>query len=172
VTQVQSFPPIEAPGARILILGSMPGRASLLAGQYYAHARNAFWPIMDALTCAAPALDYATRVALLRAAGIAVWDVLQACERSGSLDAAIVADSMQINDFKTFLRRHPRLALIAFNGGLAERVFRRHALPQLGDAVAGVTLQRLPSTSPAHAAMSCAAKLAVWREALGPQVVR
>jgi double-stranded uracil-DNA glycosylase len=172
VTQVQSFPPIEAPGARVLILGSMPGRASLLAGQYYAHARNAFWPIMGALTCAAPALDYATRVAHLCAAGIAVWDVLQVCERSGSLDAAIIADSMQANDFAIFLRRHPRLALIAFNGGLAERVFRRLVLPQLDGTLAGVTLQRLPSTSPAHAAMSSAAKLAAWREVLGPQVAR
>ncbi len=93
MSRVQSFPPIAAPGARLLILGSMPGAASLAAGQYYAHPRNAFWPILAAL-CHFPAdAPYAARVAALQAAGVAVWDVLQSCVRPGSLDTAIERSS-------------------------------------------------------------------------------
>ncbi len=157
---IQSFPPVAAPDARLLILGSMPGEASLRAGRYYAHERNAFWRIMGDLLGAGPALPYAERLQRLQAAGIALWDVIADCERSGSLDAAIVKTSVRPNDFARFFAEHPGIDRVFFNGATAETSFRRHVLPQL----AGCTLAlcRLPSTSPAHAARAYAEKLAAW----------
>ena len=132
MSYVQSFAPIEpaapcAPvAARVLILGSMPGAASLAAGQYYAHPRNAFWRILGAV-CHFPAdAPYAARVAALQAAGIAVWDVLQSCVRPGSLDTAIERSSEVPNDLAGLLVRHPGIGRICFNGGTAEAAFRRH----------------------------------------------
>ena len=89
MSPVQSFPPIVSPQSKLLILGSMPGEASLKAGQYYAHPRNAFWHIMGELFGAGPSLPYQERVATLQSIGVALWDSLQACIRPGSLDASI-----------------------------------------------------------------------------------
>jgi hypoxanthine-DNA glycosylase len=160
MSQVSSFPPVAAPDARVLILGSMPGEASLRAGQYYAHQRNAFWRIMGDLLGAGAELPYVDRLARLQAAGIALWDVIADCRRSGSLDADIVKESVRANDFSGFLAAHPGVERVYFNGGAAETNFRRHVLPNLP----GTTLRmlRLPSTSPAHAARSYAEKLAAW----------
>lgn len=154
------FAPLSGAGARVLILGSMPGAASLAAGAYYAHPRNAFWPIMGALFDAGPALPYAERVARLMAARIAVWDVLAACERPGSLDADIVRESVQVNDFATLFAAQPGLTHVFFNGGAAERLFARHVVARPRDP--GCAFVRLPSTSPAHAGLDRAAKLAAW----------
>ena len=157
---VCSFPPVAAPDARLLILGSMPGEASLRAGQYYAHPRNAFWPIMGDLLGFSPDLPYADRLQRLTASGIALWDVIAGCERSGSLDADIVRTSVRTNDFAGFLTAHPGIERVFFNGAAAETNFRRHVLPQ---ATANhCRLLRLPSTSPAHAARGYAEKLAAW----------
>ena len=117
---IRSFAPIAAPGATVLILGSMPGRASLLAGQYYAHPRNAFWPIMGELFGAGPELPYARRVRVLARAGVAVWDVLASCTRGGSLDSDIDPGSIVANDFASFFRAHPRIERVYFNGAMAE----------------------------------------------------
>lgn len=163
-TLARSFPPLAGVQARVLILGSMPGQASLNAAQYYAHPRNAFWPIMGALVGAGPELLYPRRVERLQAAGIALWDVLAECERPGSLDADIVAATAQANDFAGLLAGLPALRAIAFNGSAAEQAFRRHVLPGLPELRA--TLLRLPSTSPAHAARSLVQKLAEWRAVL------
>lgn len=154
------FPPVAAPGARVLILGSMPGQASLQAGQYYAHQRNAFWRIMGDLLGAGPALPYAQRLGKLTAAGIALWDVIAACERAGSLDADIVGSSVAANDFAAFFAVHRNIAQVFFNGAAAETAFRRRVLPGL--SASRLRLTRLPSTSPAHAARSYADKLAAW----------
>lgn len=160
----RSFPPIADAAARVLILGSMPGVASLEAGQYYAHPRNAFWPIMGELFGADPELPYGERCDRLRRAGVAVWDVLKSCRREGSLDAAIEASSERPNDFAGFFANHPELWLVAFNGQKAEAAFRKHVLPKLGDVVASrLAFARLPSTSPAHAGRSYDEKLAQWR---------
>ncbi|MCK6404855.1 MAG: DNA-deoxyinosine glycosylase [Rhodocyclaceae bacterium] len=162
MSYVQSFAPLVPAGARLLILGSMPGAASLAAGQYYAHPRNAFWPILAAL-CHFPAdAPYAARVAALQAAGVAVWDVLQSCVRPGSLDTAIERGSEVPNDLVGLLVRHPGIGRICFNGGTAEAAFRRH-VPAA--AVAGRQLLRLPSTSPANASWSFERKLAAWKAA-------
>lgn len=154
------FPPVANGAARLLILGSMPGQASLLAGQYYAHPRNAFWRIMGDLLGAGPELPYPQRLARLQAAGVALWDVIAACERGGSLDADIVGRSVRANDFSAFLAVHRSIERIFFNGAAAEASFRRHVLPALADR--SLALHRLPSTSPAHAARSYADKLAAW----------
>ncbi|MDQ8023894.1 MAG: DNA-deoxyinosine glycosylase [Moraxellaceae bacterium] len=159
-----AFPPIARADARLLILGSMPGEASLDAAQYYAHPRNAFWPIMGELCGASPALPYAERIARLQAAGIAVWDVLAQCERLGSLDTAIAADTAQPNDFAAFFATHPAISHVFFNGSFAETCFRRRIWTAA--LKPGLVMQRLPSTSPAHAGRSLAQKQTVWLEAL------
>lgn len=155
------LPPIAASDARILILGSMPGRASLAARQYYAHPRNAFWPIMGRLLGFDVAQDYMTRVKALSSAGVAVWDVLDFCHRPGSLDSAIDEKSLVVNDLAGFLAAHRAIRRVFFNGGAAARLFDRHlgAILNLG----GLQLTRLPSTSPAHAALTFAQKLAAWQ---------
>ncbi|MFY9328331.1 MAG: DNA-deoxyinosine glycosylase [Georgfuchsia sp.] len=158
----RSFPPIENRKARILILGSMPGAASLHAGQYYAHPHNAFWPIMDALVGgAATALPYRIRTLALKAAGIALWDVLASCDREGSLDADIRRDSIVANDFDNFFAAHRHITDVLFNGSMAEACFRRHVMPFMDCTLLRFT--RLPSTSPANASLSRSRKLDAWR---------
>jgi TDG/mug DNA glycosylase family protein len=160
--RIRSFAPIAAPDARVLVLGSMPGRASLDAGRYYAHRQNAFWRILGALLGFEPSAPYAARARALKAARIALWDVLHSCERAGSLDSSIEAEIA--NDFERFFRAHPRLTHVFFNGAKAEASYRRHVLPGLG---ARLRYARLPSTSPAHAALPYPRKLAAWRVILG-----
>jgi len=155
-----SFPPVAGVGARVLILGSIPGKASLQAARYYAHERNAFWSIMGELIGAGPQLDYPQRLAKLQAAGFALWDVIAACERASSLDADIVSTSVAPNDFSAFFAVHRSIERVFFNGAAAETSFRRLVLPGLN--CQSLRLARLPSTSPAHAARSFAEKLAAW----------
>ncbi len=158
---VRSFAPVSAPDACVLILGSMPGTASLQAGQYYAHPRNAFWPIMGALYGAGPDLPYADRAAKLKGEGVAVWDVLQTCLREGSLDSNIRGEVP--NDFATFFAAHPGIRRIGLNGGKAAASFRKYA-GRL--CLQGAEVHVLPSTSPAHAARGFEEKCAIWRAAL------
>lgn len=159
---LQGLPPIENPSARALVLGSMPGGASLRAGRYYAHGQNLFWHFMGALVGAGPELPYPERIQRLRAAGIALWDVIATCEREGSLDSAI--RGAVANDFARFFDGHPDITTVLFNGAKAEDTFRRQvatsSLP--GDLV----LRRLPSTSPANRSQATDAKLDAWRDAL------
>jgi hypothetical protein len=96
-TLLRGLPPQAAPDCRVLVLGSMPGAASLAAARYYAHPRNRFWPLMGALCGFDPALDYPLRLAALQAAGVGLWDVIGTCERRGSLDADIVRGSEVAN---------------------------------------------------------------------------
>jgi TDG/mug DNA glycosylase family protein len=161
-SRLRSFPPVSAPDATLLILGSMPGAASLQAGEYYAHPRNGFWPIMGTLCGAGRELPYAERLPRLSAAGVALWDVLQSCVREGSLDTAIDDKTSVANDFEAFFRAHPQVRRVFFNGAKAEQCFRRQVL---GKQVipAGLMFARLPSTSPAHAGMSVERKLGEWR---------
>jgi hypoxanthine-DNA glycosylase len=143
----------------------MPGQASLAARAYYAHPRNAFWPIMGALFGFAPESPYNERADALRAAGVALWDVLDTCIRPGSLDSAIRLETAGINDFPHFLASHPGIRHLFFNGATAESIFRRRVLPEL--AGMPLHLTRLPSTSPANAGLSFAEKLAAWRSVAG-----
>ena len=158
--RIHSFAPIARADAETLILGSMPGRASLAAGQYYAHAQNAFWHILGELLGFDSRAPYSQRVAALKNARLALWDVLHSCEREGSLDAAIDHATLLPNDFAGFLQGHPQIRRIYFNGATAEACFRRHVAPKLAQ---DFLLARLPSTSPAHAGMPYAQKLEAWR---------
>jgi TDG/mug DNA glycosylase family protein len=167
MTVITSFPPLVRPHARALVLGSMPGVASLAAQQYYAHPRNHFWPIMANIADFDAQVPYADRVDALTRAGFAVWDVLQSCVRPGSLDSAIQAGTRIPNDFATFFAENPGITRVCFNGTEAQNSFTRHVLPGLSRKwVDGVDYVRLPSTSPAHA-VAFATKLAAWRAALG-----
>lgn len=161
MAHIYSFAPIADRNAKILILGSMPGCASLVAGQYYAHAQNAFWRIISELLQFDPASPYEIRVRALKSARIALWDVLQSCKREGSLDSMIEADTQTANDFRTFFRAHSQITHVFFNGAKAEACFRRHVLREIDDRSTRYT--RLPSTSPANASLSYARKLEAWR---------
>ena len=158
VVRVESFPPVASRNCKVLILGSMPGVISLQAGEYYAHPRNAFWPIMEALFGVARSLPYGERLQRLTASGVALWDSLQACVRPGSLDAAIRAEVG--NDFASFFATHPKITHVFFNGAKAEQAFRRHAWPAVTDS--RHVFIRLPSTSPAHAGLSFKVKVEAW----------
>ena len=160
--RIASFPPSIPAAPRALVLGSMPGVASLRAGQYYAHPRNAFWPLMQALFAVPTTAPYATRLAALGHAGVGLWDVLAECERDGSLDSAIAPGSVAVNDIAGLLKAHPDLGVVALNGGAAARLFDRHVAPALGERRTTLRVLRLPSTSPAHAARSFAQKAEAW----------
>lgn len=159
--RLRGFPPVLGRAPRVLVLGSMPGVASLGAGEYYAHPRNAFWTVMGELFGAGPALPYRARLARLTACGIALWDVIGECERAGSLDAAIRPASVRVNDIAGLLAGHPGLRHVFLNGATAERLFRRHVVPAL-PAASIPAWTRLPSTSPAFAGLDVTAKLERW----------
>ena len=161
VAAICSFAPIANRAARVLVLGSMPGAASLLANRYYAHPPNAFWPIMGALFGAGPALTYAKRMLVLKRAGVALWDVMASCVREGSLDSDIDEASIVPNDFLAFFKAHPGVTHVFFNGAKAEACFGRYVRPTL--AGRRLKFTRLPSTSPAHASLSLAQKVSAWR---------
>lgn len=161
-----SFPAIERADAEILILGSMPSVESLKQQQYYAHPRNAFWPIMKALYSFNDELPYPQRCGHLITHKIAVWDVLQSCERQGSLDSNIKSSSIEANDFNAFLQQHQAIRLILFNGAKAEQIFKQYILATLTDTQKSIARERLPSSSPAHAAMSLAKKSDYWQQVL------
>lgn len=166
---VTSFEPLLPPGARVLIVGSMPGAASLRAGRYYAHPRNAFWSLVGMWTGVSAQADYAERVDGLSRVGIALWDVLAACRREGSLDQSILPEGREMHDFRRVWRACPDLAGIAANGGLAYRLARQH-LPTTARKLP--PLIQLPSSSPAHARLGLEDKQRIWRERLSPMLGR
>jgi TDG/mug DNA glycosylase family protein len=161
MSRVYCFEPIVDRTSTVLILGSMPGQASLAAGEYYAHPRNAFWVIMGELVGAFPELPYAERVGILRASGIALWDVLASCTRTGSLDSDIRPDSVIANDLNSLLLNHPGITRVFFNGAKAEQCFLKYVHPSLEPD--RLQYRRLPSTSPANAGISYAQKLLMWQ---------
>lgn len=149
------FPPQLNPATRVVVLGSLPGVASLQAGQYYAHPRNQFWRLLgDVLGQPLTTLAYAARVEALLAAGVGLWDVLASARRQGSLDADL--RELQYNDLLSTLTALPQLQAVAFNGKTAGK-----AATQLGEL--GCALLQLPSSSPALT-LPYADKLALWRE--------
>ena len=164
--RLMGLPPVVTPEATTLVLGSMPGAASLAAQQYYAHPRNHFWPIWGALLAFDAAGAYEGRVASLLRGGVALWDVLGACVRPGSLDADIDLATAEVNDFTRLLTACPRITRVLCNGATAHQLFMRRALPALpADLAARLTVHRLPSTSPANAAWPFERRLAAWHEA-------
>ena len=163
--QVQSFEPLIGQRPRIIILGSMPGVASLEAVQYYAHPRNTFWPIMGEMFGVDHKAGYESRVSEFEKLPLILWDTLQACHRPGSLDSNIDISSAQANDIPGLLQQFPEVRAIVFNGAAAEKYFRKLVVPILPGS-ARIELARMPSTSPANAGMSFEQKLAAWRRLL------
>ena len=156
--------PVFDARARLLVLGSFPGAASLQAAQYYAHPRNAFWPVMGALLGDADLATrpYAERLQALRKHRVALWDAVAACKREGSLDTAI--EAAEPSDLAGLVARLPQLRAIACNGALAHK----QALLALG--VVELPVLKLPSTSPAHAGRTLSDKIEAWREVIAPHL--
>lgn len=157
------LPPLASPKSRILILGSMPGAASLQKQEYYAHPRNQFWNIVERLFDIAQDLPYAERCRRLSDCGVAVWDVVGRCRRRGSLDTDIAEASVVVNAVAAFLRRHRYIRRIFFNGAKSEQLYVRRVLADVERIGRSIEYRRLPSTSPAHAGLSAAEKLRQWR---------
>jgi hypoxanthine-DNA glycosylase len=150
------LPPVIAPNTQLIVLGSFPSVASLAAQQYYAHPRNQFWPVLGHLWGVdLRALPYTERLAVVRQRGLGIWDVYARCQREGSLDSAI--EAAELNDLAGLRTLAPNLQAVAHNGGESARLMR------LTRAL-GLTVHRLPSTSPANASWSFERKLAAWRE--------
>ncbi len=169
---LQGLPPVADSRARVLILGSMPGVRSLDETRYYAHPRNAFWPILSDWIGQPPDAPYAERIDALRARGIAVWDVIGRCRRVGSLDSRIDPASIEANDLAGLFARCRLLERLLLNGARAAQDFQRRVLPMLDAPYRALPRIRLPSTSPAHAAMSLADKREAWNRALCPVLGR
>jgi double-stranded uracil-DNA glycosylase len=152
------LPPLADHRTRVVMLGSFPSQASLARQQYYGHPRNHFWYLMSCVLNA-PLIQwpYALRCQTLLAQGIGVWDVLGACQRTGSLDSAITQG--QPNDPQQLLALAPQLAQVCFNGGFAQA-------HQVRWATHGLQVHALPSSSPANATQGFDVKLAAWRNAL------
>ena len=154
----QSFPPIATQRAHTLILGSAPSVISLAKQQYYGHGRNAFWPIIQSLfNCTLE--TYEQKYLLLIEQDIALWDVLAAFRREGSLDSAFT--EVVPNDLSLFLDTHPMIRKVLFNGKKAESLYKK----LVGYYPEGVTFQSLPSTSPAYT-LSFEEKKKIWSAAL------
>ncbi len=145
---------------RVLVLGSMPGVASLQQQRYYAHPRNRFWPLMADICGFSVDLPYAARLQALNAAGIGLWDVIGRCERRGSLDADIVRGTEVANALPELIATLPELTLIGCNGGASMQAFQRWVLPRLE---ASPPVIALPSTSPANAAWSLPRLRKAWQ---------
>lgn len=156
---LHGFPPIADEHSRILILGSMPSVESLRRGQYYGNPQNTFWRLMVELLGEPFSEDYSERTALLLRHGVALWDVLESCERPGSLDSNIKRP--EVNDFPAFFAAYPHISRVYLNGGTAYALFKKH----VGFDYPGIVFARLGSTSPAHA-VPFEERLSDWRRIL------
>lgn len=159
---IKAFPPILPDKPHTLILGTMPGGKSLTANQYYAHPQNQFWRFMGDIYGADISYPYEERVHILKSKNIAVWDVIRACNRAGSMDSAIRNE--EVNDFESLYSSFPSIELVVFDSLTAETIYNRKVIPTLSKKL---TYARVPSPSPAYAKMRYAEKLAIWAEILG-----
>ena len=158
------FAPVADANARFLVLGTLPWQMSLRMQQYYAQPRNAFWKIMGEIFGAGPEMPYEGRLQRLKENGIALWDVCAAAHRPGSLDASIDLASVEANPFGEFFAEHSAIKLVCFNGAKAHALYQRLVVPDLKHD--DIRYAALPSTSPAHAGMPYAEKLARWSSLL------
>jgi len=152
---IKSFTPYINASTKIVILGTMPGIASLEKQEYYAHKRNHFWPIMHALLGNVHVSElFEEKIKLLQENNIGLWDVLKNCERKGSLDIHI--KNHEVNDFETLFQEYPAINKIVFNGKESHRYFFK----KFGQ-IEGITYYVMPSTRPANT-MSFENKLKLW----------
>lgn len=152
--RISSFPPIISEGSKILILGSVPGVKSLEMQQYYAHPQNQFWKIIFKLFEEDFTADYQKRTEIIRKNKIALWDVIDSCEREGSLDTKIRNE--EHNDILKILRDHPNIKAVFCNG---QKSFKN--LKKILGKESEILIFVLPSTSPLHT-VSFDKKLAEW----------
>jgi TDG/mug DNA glycosylase family protein len=162
MSSCSGFAPILPENPTIMILGTMPSVASLEEAFYYAHPRNAFWPIL-AEAFQQPIETVEQKIALCRQHAILLWDVLAFCERSGSLDSAI--KQPEPNDFELLFKRFPGLKTVLFNGKAAQNLFEKQVMKTqtLPD---DLVFHSLPSTSPANAQLSFENKRVLWHQTL------
>ena len=153
----KSFDPVFAPDAKMMIVGSMPSVKSLADAQYYAHPRNAFWPILFDIFGQMPHNDYIRKMDLIRDNRLALWDAAACCYREGSLDSNM--RDVVYNDFGALYAACPGIHTVLCNGGTAHTLFMKSGFA--GDR----RVIRMPSTSPAYT-MPYEKKLAVWKETL------
>jgi len=157
MTTKRCFPPVVDTHTRVLVLGSLPGEASLAQSQYYAHKQNRFWHLMgDTIGMDLPSLDYDARLQALLAHRVGLWDVVAEARREGSLDSNIRGHAG--NDLIGLIEALPGLEVIAFNGGTAARIGMK-ALAHHADRH---RIVMLPSSSPAYT-LSYAEKLRAWQ---------
>ena len=153
----RSFEPVLTPDARVMIVGSMPSVKSLADAQYYAHPRNAFWPILFDIWGVVPHNDYERKKAMLCEHGVALWDAAACCEREGSLDSSM--RGVVYSDFSRVYAVCPRIGVVLCNGGTAFSLFMRSGFA--GER----RVLRMPSTSPAYT-MPYEEKRRIWKAAL------
>ncbi len=154
--KIYSFPPISDKRAKVLILGTMPGERSLKLNQYYGHGGNTFWKLMFTIFEETFSNHYDKRKEMLIRYNIALWDVLQACEREGSSDSSILKE--EPNNFKLFFENHPEIKIIAFNGQNAESYFLKYS-----NHIPEIKFISLPSTSPSNTWKTFDEKLSEWK---------
>ncbi len=147
---IHGFRPVTAPDTRVLILGTIPGRESLVRNQYYANSQNAFWFIAGRLLEIPPGLVYEARLALLANAKVALWDVLASAKLEGSLDSSTVRGSEKPNDFATFYKQHPAIRAVYFNGDASETLYRRLVLSSVWEGMSSLLLALVHSTCPTN----------------------
>lgn len=160
--KIYSFPPIWNSDCKVLILGSMPGKESLLQEQYYAHSRNSFWKILFSILNEDFSMEYLDRKQLLKNHHFALWDVLQHCEREGSLDSAIKNEYP--NAIVALIKDSPHLKAVFFNGQKSASSFKKW----IGYSELEIPYHILPSTSPAHAGITFQMKLDIWQTTIKP----
>lgn len=141
----------------------MPSVASLKAQAYYAHPRNRFWPVVGALFGFDANASYNARLGAYIAVGGALWDTIGSCERTGSLDSAILRP--EPNPIGAFLTQHHTIRKVLLNGSLAHRMWLRHVVPTLS-ATLSIDVLAMPSTSPANARWTLPKLIDVWRQGL------
>lgn len=161
-TVLQGLPAQTRGDCRVLVLGSMPGMASLDAAQYYAHPRNRFWPLLGVLCGFSPSPEYAHRLRQAQDAGVGLWDVIGQCRRRGSLDSAIERGSEVPNALAELMSGLPGLRGVACNGASAAQAYARWIAPGLPTALGALPVLALPSTSPANAAMTLPRLVQAW----------
>jgi hypoxanthine-DNA glycosylase len=159
--EIESFPPIVGKNARILILGTMPGKDSLRLNEYYANPRNTFWRLVYKLEDSEIQIDYQSKIEFLKQNEISIWDVCHKATRETSLDADI-KDEVP-NNIQDFLVANPSVEIIAFNGKKAEKLYDKYF-----ERSGNIKYLTLLSTSPANASYTFQEKLEDWGRLMNP----
>ena len=150
------FEPLIWDDSQILILGTFPSIVSFEQSFYYAHPRNQFWKILSAIYDM-PADTQEERIKILAEKKLALWDVIASCTRANSSDTNL--KDIIPNDFETFLSKYPIKKLL-FTGRKAESIFEKYF------SHLNIKRERLPSPSPAYAAMKFEEKLTIYKSLL------